>query len=124
MPWINSEMCTVCEVCINECPVDAILKENDFMVIRDENCIRCGTCHDICPQGAIRHDSEKIPDEIKANVEKAKRSMDSCIKYIGKNEEGSKCLNRIIKYFNKEKVVVERTLFQLEKLRDSYGENS
>ncbi|MCD6129592.1 MAG: hypothetical protein J7J10_01370 [Deltaproteobacteria bacterium] len=29
--------------------------------------IHCRICHDACLRGVVRHDSEKIPDEVKAS---------------------------------------------------------
>jgi len=41
------------------------------------------------------------------------------VKYLGDSKEELKCLNGMIKYFNKEKVVAEKTLEQLEKLKNN-----
>jgi len=80
MPWIDKNKCVGCGICVEECPVDAILMENEVAEINMNDCIRCGKCHDVCPEEAVRHDSEKIPDEVKANVEKTKNFMDACAK--------------------------------------------
>jgi ferredoxin len=42
---------------------------NGYAVIDERACIRCGTCHDVCPHEAVRHDSERIPEDVAANVE-------------------------------------------------------
>ena len=117
MPWIKGEDCVSCGVCVENCPVGAISLEDGVAVIDGANCIRCGICHDACPKGAVRHDSEKIPDEVKANVTKTKEIMDACAKYLGDAKEKQKCLNRMIKYFNKEKIVIEKTLEKLQMLK-------
>ena len=90
--------------------------------INMNDCIRCGKCHDVCPEEAVRHDSEKIPDEVKANVEKTKNFMDACAKYLGDVEEKQKCLNRMIKHFNQDKIVAEKTIEELEALRNLVDE--
>ncbi len=82
------------------------------------NCIRCGKCHDVCPVDAVRHDSEKIPDEVSANTLWAKNCMNACAEYSGDDEEKQQCLNRIIKYFNKKKKQVEKTLEKLQLLKN------
>ena len=65
MPWIKQDMCTGCSVCVNECPVGAIeLTGDGFAEIDEAECIRCGRCHDVCPQEAVRHDGERIPQEV------------------------------------------------------------
>ena len=103
MPWIDKDECTECGMCVEECPVETIYMENEKAEINMTNCIRCGKCHDVCPVDAVRHDSEKIPDEVSANTLWAKNCMNACAEYSGDDEEKQQCLNRIIKYFNKEK---------------------
>ncbi len=117
MPWIDKDRCVGCGICVEKCPVGAISMEDEKAKINMEECIRCGTCHSACPQEAVRHDSEKIPGEIKANVGMTKDFMEACVKYLGDVKEGKKCLNRMIKHFNKEKIVTEKTLEELEKLK-------
>jgi len=43
--------------------------------------------------------------------------MNACAKYIGDVKEKQKCLDRMIKHFNKEKVVAEKTLEKLQMLK-------
>jgi len=116
MPWIDKESCTGCGICVNECPVDAIFMNVEEAEINMAECIRCGTCHDVCPQESVRHDSEKTPDKIKANVEMTKKNMALCARYLGGDQEKVKCLNRMKKYFNNQKMIAEKTLEELVKL--------
>jgi Fe-S-cluster-containing hydrogenase component 2 len=118
MPWVDKDKCSGCGTCVEECPVDAILMVNEVAEINMDDCIRCGTCHDVCPEEAVRHDSEKIPDKVKANVIETKKFMDACAKYLGDAKEGQKCLNRVIRHFNQDKTVAEKTIEQLESLRN------
>ena len=117
MPWVDKDMCIGCGICVEGCPVEAIVMEDEVAEIHMDDCIRCGRCHDICDQEAVRHDSEKIPDEVKANVEETRHVMEACAQHLGDDIEKQKCLNRMIKYFNKEKVVAEKTIEALESLR-------
>jgi len=116
MPWVDAERCTNCGICVDECPVNAITTENEKALINMGECIRCGVCHTVCSQEAVRHDSEKIPELVRANVEMTKGFMEACAKYLGDIKERNKCLERMKKHFNKEKVIAERTLEELEKL--------
>ena len=88
-----------------------------FALIEMEGCIRCGVCHDVCPQDAIRHDSEKTGERVDGNVETTKKFMDLCAKHLGDEKERAKCLNRMIKYFNNQKVIAEKTLEVLGELK-------
>ncbi len=118
MPWVDGNICIGCGICVEECPVDAIIMEDDVVEIHMDKCIHCGICHDGCEQGAVRHDSEKIGDRVEANVEETKYFMEACEKYLGNAEERQKCLNRMIKHFNSEKIIAEKTLQEIELLRE------
>ena len=83
------------------------------------DCIHCGRCHDVFDQQAVRHDSEKVADEVKTNVEETKSFMEACETCLGSAEEQQKCLNRMIKHFNNKKIVAEKTLEELELLLKS-----
>jgi ferredoxin len=122
MPWIDKEKCTGCGICVEKCPTNTIVMEGEKAKIDMDNCIRCGICHDVCPTGAVRHDSEKTPGEVKANVEKTKGFMEECARSFNDKKEAGKCLNRMIKHFNKEKIVAEKTLQELEKIKTTEGE--
>ena len=124
MPWVDKNKCSGCGICVEECPVGVIVMENETAEINMDGCIHCGKCHDVCPEEAVRHDSEKIPDEVKANVIETKKFMEACAKYLGDVIEGQKCLNRMIRHFKKGKIVAEKTIEELEVLRDQLEENS
>ena len=117
MPWINVADCTGCGICVEECPVNTITLKDEEAEINMDGCIRCGVCHEVCPQDAVKHDSEKAPELIAMNVAMTRKNMDLCAKYLGSGEEGIKCLNRMINHFNREKMIAEKTLEALEKLR-------
>jgi len=116
MPWINEENCIACGICIEKCPVKAISMQAEKAKINEQECIRCGTCHSVCPQEAVRHDGETIPEFIKTNVEMTKKNMELCVKYLGEEDERRKCLERMKKHFNREKVIAEKTLEELSNL--------
>ena len=43
--------------------------------------------------------------------------MDLCAKYLGSDSEKNKCLERTKKYFKTEKIIAEKTLEELDKLK-------
>ena len=102
MPWVNEDLCMSCGVCVDDCPVGAItLKDNQKAAINEDECIRCGQCHDVCPQEAVRHDSERIPQEVAANVEKTK----GLLKHFETPHEQQAFLERMVRYFKKQQKV-------------------
>jgi len=120
MPWIDETKCNACGTCIDECPTGAIkMQEEKTAKIYMDDCIRCALCHDICPQEAVMHDSEKVNERIQANVARTKDNMTACIQYLGNEDEGRKCLKRMIKHFTREKGIAEKTIEALKKLENS-----
>ena len=117
MAWVDRNDCIGCQICVNECPVDTIRMKDNIAMINMENCIRCGLCHSVCPEGAVKHDSEKIPEEVQANIALTKEYMEACAKYLGSKEEKQKCLKRMIKHFTKDKNIAERTLDKLKAMQ-------
>jgi len=51
-PVVDADACTACEVCVDRCPVDAIVVEDIAQVDRDK-CLGCGLCKGTCPVEAI-----------------------------------------------------------------------
>ncbi len=115
---MDEESCTGCGVCVEECPVDTIYMREDIAFIDMDGCIRCGVCHDVCPEEAVRHDSERIPQEVEANIAQTREYMDACAVQLGDEREKQKCLGRMIKHFNKERIVAEKTLEALQALKE------
>ncbi|HOO32461.1 MAG TPA: 4Fe-4S binding protein [Thermotogota bacterium] len=52
-PLINDEKCTRCNLCVRNCPYEALSNENNRVVVDQELCFRCGLCESRCPFGAI-----------------------------------------------------------------------
>ncbi len=110
MPWIKQEDCTGCGICIDECSVHAISMENSAAYIDMDICIRCGICHDVCPQDAVRHDSELIPVEVESNIENTLKLL----KNFKGDDERRQFLGRMVKHFNKEKIVAEKSIERIQ----------
>jgi nitroreductase/NAD-dependent dihydropyrimidine dehydrogenase PreA subunit len=61
---INTDECTFCGLCANECPSRAITIEKDTNTagINHSGCIQCSHCGMVCPVNAIRVDGERLAD--------------------------------------------------------------
>jgi ferredoxin len=112
MPWIHSEQCTGCTVCMQNCPADAIGIENHILVIDPSVCIRCGICHDICPQNAVRHDKEKVPENVEQNIRQF-IDLQQHPYYADHPEKLAGLTRRMINYYSCLEETVRRTLVEL-----------
>ena len=115
MPWVNEEMCVGCGVCVDECPVAAISIVEDAARIDEQECIRCGRCHDVCPEEAVRHDGERVPQEVEANLAWTRRLLGHC----NSAEEKRALIERMERYFAKESKVAERTIERLTSMGEA-----
>lgn len=53
-PIIDEELCTGCEICIDECPNDCLELVDDVVkLVRPEDCDGKGECAEVCPTDAI-----------------------------------------------------------------------
>ena len=50
---LRDELCSRCTVCLSACPVEAISRHEDQIVIDLDKCTICGICASVCPSGAI-----------------------------------------------------------------------
>jgi len=66
---VDAERCTLCEICLDRCPMDAITTESeDSAQISLERCIGCGLCVSTCPEQALSleqksEDSIQVPPQ-------------------------------------------------------------
>ena len=57
---IIKDRCMACQICIGECPVEAIeLTGEGVAEIDPETCVGCGKCADVCPVEAVAFDRSK-----------------------------------------------------------------
>ena len=122
MPWINKELCTGCQTCVDECSVGAISMEEDIAFIKEDECIRCGVCHDVCPEDAVRHDGERIPEEVQSNLAWAKKLLTHEY-YSNDKTKQKQLIERLQRFFTKNKKVAEKTIEQLGALQNTEYEN-
>jgi ferredoxin len=50
---VNKKKCTGCELCVEECPSEAISMLDDKAEVDVDACVDCGVCVDVCPVEAI-----------------------------------------------------------------------
>ena len=118
MPWINKELCTGCQTCVDECSVGAISMEEEIAFIKEDECIRCGVCHDVCPDDAVRHDGERIPEEVQSNLAWAKKLLTHEY-YSNEKTKQKQLIERLQRFFTKNKKVAEKTIEQLGILQNT-----
>ena len=52
---VDTELCTGCGKCEQECPAQAITVTTERKAVVDQRtCRGCGACAQVCPKGAIR----------------------------------------------------------------------
>ena len=112
MPWIEAEDCNGCGICVEECPAYGISLQDERATIDMNECIYCGTCHNVCPQDAVRHDSERIPEEVTANLEWVK----GLLRHYTTTEQREAFIKRMKRHFTKERAVMQETLGKLDSL--------
>ena len=58
-PVIDKELCTGCEICIDECPNSALEMVDDIAeLVRSKDCDGKGECAEACPSEAITMEEE------------------------------------------------------------------
>lgn len=115
MPWVKEDDCVMCGICVAQCPVNAISMNGQAAVIDDRECIRCGKCHDVCPQEAVRHDSERIPREVAANVEWTQ----DLLRHFESPQDKRGLIDRMKRYFVKERKVAEQSIERMDQLTEN-----
>lgn len=53
VPVANKEQCTLCGVCRDACPPEAITLTKNALKVDSGRCIRCWCCRELCPQHAM-----------------------------------------------------------------------
>ncbi len=52
-PKIDSDVCRLCNACVNNCPQKTMSNKNGKIVIDYSGCISCFCCREVCPYAAI-----------------------------------------------------------------------
>lgn len=50
---LDADLCTLCETCIDRCPMDAISAGETVVAVNLDRCIGCGLCTATCPEDAL-----------------------------------------------------------------------
>jgi len=53
MAYKITDECIKCDICVDECPVEAISEGDETYIIDEDKCTDCGACADACPSEAI-----------------------------------------------------------------------
>jgi uncharacterized protein (DUF362 family)/Pyruvate/2-oxoacid:ferredoxin oxidoreductase delta subunit len=52
-PAVNSETCTMCNICVINCPQDVISEKEGRLRFDYDKCIKCMCCHELCPHRSV-----------------------------------------------------------------------
>ena len=67
-PRISARLCKNCGICLDYCPVGAIIQKDGSAVIIDDKCIGCGECLVVCKAGAVKmrwgEDSARLQEKM------------------------------------------------------------
>ena len=53
-PVIDHDTCTLCGICVRNCPYYALSFDNKKVIVDETKCFRCGLCESRCPVNAIK----------------------------------------------------------------------
>ncbi len=67
-PTIDKDKCTVCGVCAEWCPTDAIQVLENHAVIDEEKCIGCGECLTVCRFDAVNFKWDSSSEELQKQI--------------------------------------------------------
>ncbi len=71
---LDASKCIGCEICIGECPFDALRMEGGVAVIDYEKCKLCRKCIKVCPAGAFYLEGEEAAAEAETPAEVDKQA--------------------------------------------------
>jgi NAD-dependent dihydropyrimidine dehydrogenase PreA subunit len=68
LPKVDADKCTLCQTCVEACPVDALSMDNggaeEKVAVEEDLCIGCGQCAYQCPEEAIALKEVRNPNFI------------------------------------------------------------
>lgn len=50
---VNVDTCDGCSECVDTCPTESIVIENEKAVVDNDTCIDCAACVDACPTDSL-----------------------------------------------------------------------
>ncbi|HUX98615.1 MAG TPA: 4Fe-4S binding protein [Candidatus Deferrimicrobium sp.] len=54
-PKIDEDACTGCGTCVENCPSEVLVIEDDkAKIVNADDCVECGACEENCPSDAIK----------------------------------------------------------------------
>ncbi|MDY6855536.1 MAG: DUF362 domain-containing protein [Thermodesulfobacteriota bacterium] len=63
IPFINRELCLGCGICIENCPEDALIFDQEGLpYLLEAKCIGCGECVAVCSNSCIQMESKEVLD--------------------------------------------------------------
>ncbi|MBD3230843.1 MAG: 4Fe-4S dicluster domain-containing protein [Candidatus Lokiarchaeota archaeon] len=79
---IDPDLCTGCEICLDECTMEALKIKNEVSTVNSDRCIGCGVCVPKCPNEAISlkekdesYDLPKTSNELYSKISEKKQRL-------------------------------------------------
>ncbi len=98
-PWVSQKVCQNCLTCMDYCPEDAIVEEEQSVRIIQEKCIGCGECLVVCSVGAVKmswdNDALRVQEKMAEYAYSLWRSLNGnigCLNFLVKVTKNCDCM--------------------------------
>lgn len=100
IPAVMEDKCKGCQLCVKQCPVNAIEKVDKIVKIDYEKCIHCGRCIKVCPFKAMNTEKQGVAVFLGGKFGRSYR-IGNRIDDIFSIEEAEKITEKVIDYYSK-----------------------
>ena len=94
---VDPDSCSLCETCLERCPMDALDRKNNHMEVNLDRCIGCGACVPTCKDKAIKLKQKEVIEappsndkEMYKKIMMERFGLGGTIKFVAKAAMGMK----------------------------------